>query len=1108
MIFFRNTEYLRTAIAVGAMAVFFFLPLSVHCANGTAAGAEPWRWVRFGTEVGVPPGLIGSLYEAEDSSIWAGSTEGVLRFDGYQWNSVDSMLNLPTGKGITILRNDEGTRLVKVSSEELYLETESGFKKIVAGNNMEGCFFDGKSILVHIGDSLFVYSDGKLTYQAGSPAMLPFGAVPMMWRTRSGDVWINASDGIYLWEHGTWNIKLRTPQHLLINSLLRGSDRRVIFTLLLPIERRGVWELRPNGTLKLLAPCGSDGAITEAETVDGETYALYSEGAIRFMETDRWSDPVPFPITEFKDIRLCLAHDGNLWVGTNDGIFCYRRYSSRWTYLGHSGTQHRSVNELIQCRDGTIWTAGQRGIEVYKNGEVIRSFTQIGTQSLSESTGLIQDRHGNVWISSGSRFTGAYRWDGSEWKAFPITDNPEGAHFHKIRQDRQGNLWFLGLGVLMETGWQPGAYMYDGKTVAHWGTKEGLPSGRVYAFAQGKDGALWFGTYSGISRWKNGTWTHWTTLEGSSHFYAFALGIDSSQNVWFSDRFMHIGYIDQSDAIHQFSGNDELPNDVIWEINTDSSGTVWVTTEKGPASYQNGRWSQYDAAEALSQSKMWPILPLGSEVYFGTFGGGIVCLHPAECVQPTPRIYFNRVIVEGDDALLSWRAIGYLGEPSPEQILTRYRLGQENWTPWSTTHEFLVKDLSPGSHYYQVQTKNLFGVVDSTVKFGTFSIPPPLFLQPAFLAPIGALASILLISGVLYIIRIKNKDKALVSSEAKFRRLTESTFDGILIHENGRILEANERLAKIFGFELPEFLTQSIRDILPNESLEQSVITSPSAPNRPFETTGKRKDGTTIWLEIIENEIPYAGFAARIAAFRNITERKLAEEQLLSYQQQLRGLAMELSNAEERERRQIATYLHDYISQALVFCKMKLGSLKGNVTDRDIQEIRLQIEEMFEMTQSLTFELSPPILHELGLEAALGSLTDQMREKHQIEIRFISDPNRFQLNEQISQLLFHSVRELLINVIKHADASAIDLKIDQTEGSIKIEVTDDGKGFTDEPKERHSKSEGGFGLFNIRERITNLGGELNILPGPTRGTTIVLTLPLTNEMTSIKGANI
>ena len=239
-----------------------------------------------------------------------------------------------------------------------------------------------------------------------------------------------------------------------------------------------------------------------------------------------------------------------------------------------------------------------------------------------------------------------------------------------------------------------------------------------------------------------------------------------------------------------------------------------------------------------------------------------------------------------------------------------------------------------------------------------------------------------------------------------------------------------------------------------------------------------------------------------LASGTDITEQKQAEKKLREYQEQLRFLASELSLTEERQRRHMSTLLHDNIGQVLALSKIKLGSIRQMVDSdeyrKSTNELGSMIDEAIKFTRTLTFELSPPILYELGLQAALEWLVDKTGRQHGLEVNFVDSPVVSSISTDVQVLFFQAVRELLINVAKHAQASKVNISVRQQEDKIEISVTDNGIGF-DYAKVKSSTRPAGFGLFNIRERLTFMGGEFQIDTHPAKGTTIKLSAPIKDE---------
>jgi signal transduction histidine kinase len=236
---------------------------------------------------------------------------------------------------------------------------------------------------------------------------------------------------------------------------------------------------------------------------------------------------------------------------------------------------------------------------------------------------------------------------------------------------------------------------------------------------------------------------------------------------------------------------------------------------------------------------------------------------------------------------------------------------------------------------------------------------------------------------------------------------------------------------------------------------------------------------------------------------QEITSRKFAEEQLNEFQERLRSLTSQLSLAEERERRRIAVYLHDNIGQKLAISSIKLGQLKdaalaanSEVLVAGLNDIRLLFKQIIQDTKSLTFKISSPILYELGLEAAVEWLTEELQDQHGIPTYFEDDHQPKLLDEDLRVLVFQAVSELLMNVVKHARARHVQVSLWRDEEQLHIGIYDDGVGFNvTETSSRWGRKDGGFGLFSIRERLKAYDGKLDV-KSTHYGTAVTLSAPL------------
>jgi signal transduction histidine kinase len=231
-----------------------------------------------------------------------------------------------------------------------------------------------------------------------------------------------------------------------------------------------------------------------------------------------------------------------------------------------------------------------------------------------------------------------------------------------------------------------------------------------------------------------------------------------------------------------------------------------------------------------------------------------------------------------------------------------------------------------------------------------------------------------------------------------------------------------------------------------------------------------------------------------------IAERKRSEQTVKRYQQKLKKLASKLTLTEERERRAIATDLHDHIGQALAMIRSKLKILEGNAvfsgSERDLEDVRILLEQTIRYTRNLTFELSPPVLYDLGIEAGLEWLSEQFQKKHGLRVKLETNGPKLEISNDLKVTLFRSARELMFNVIKHARANNVSVALSNSGWNITIVVSDDGVGLMPENGVAAAVEPGGFGLFSIREQLGCFGGQLTLASMPVHGTRAIITCPI------------
>ena len=226
----------------------------------------------------------------------------------------------------------------------------------------------------------------------------------------------------------------------------------------------------------------------------------------------------------------------------------------------------------------------------------------------------------------------------------------------------------------------------------------------------------------------------------------------------------------------------------------------------------------------------------------------------------------------------------------------------------------------------------------------------------------------------------------------------------------------------------------------------------------------------------------------------------LLEERVRERTAQLRALTAELALTEERERRVLARDLHDDLGQLLAIIKIKLTSLEESerrgALKGPLQEIEALVDQANRSARSLMLQLSPPALQTLGLVPALEWLGEEMERIYGLSVRIDKDGDLPALEEPARTTIFRAIRELLINVAKHAQTNVAQINCDQpASGQLSISVTDQGRGFDSERAFSSPAKDSGFGLISVGERIEFIGGRMTVDTMPGYGTTITIVFP-------------
>jgi len=360
----------------------------------------------------------------------------------------------------------------------------------------------------------------------------------------------------------------------------------------------------------------------------------------------------------------------------------------------------------------------------------------------------------------------------------------------------------------------------------------------------------------------------------------------------------------------------------------------------------------------------------------------------------------------------------------------------------------------------------------------------------------------------------KQAEGMLAATQQRFRDIVNTT-DGIVWEADAKTFDftfVSQQAERLLGYPAADWLQPGFwasklhpedRIWAPEYCLSQTMRQAP----HDFEYRFIAQDGRTVWIHDIVTVVADEGAPRWLRGIMvDITERKHAEQKLRDMAEslevkvvertaQLRQVSAQLNMAEERERRLLAQELHDNLGQLLAVIKIKLTSISGGTQQHLLDQVVALVTQADRAARTITQQLSPPVLHALGLVPALQWLAEDIERVYGITVHVDSDDCPRRLVEEVQAVLYRSVRELLINVAKHAGASTASVSCLCSGTRLVLVVSDDGCGF--EPSVHFDFSPGrqSFGLRSIYERIANIGGEMEIDSSPGSGTTVTLSMP-------------
>lgn len=276
---------------------------------------------------------------------------------------------------------------------------------------------------------------------------------------------------------------------------------------------------------------------------------------------------------------------------------------------------------------------------------------------------------------------------------------------------------------------------------------------------------------------------------------------------------------------------------------------------------------------------------------------------------------------------------------------------------------------------------------------------------------------------------------------------------------------------------------------------------------RKVERLLQKKNGEKFWVEINSTLVKEKGKVKYLLAnWVDITERNYIMERLKRYGEQLRDLTAHMESVREKERLRISRDLHDELGQVLIALKIDASWLGENLmcspqlSYEKLKSMIRMIDTSLDVVRRVCAELRPRLLDELGLVAAIEWLAEQFQESSHIVCNVRARLDESNVSDDMRISIFRICQQALINVFCHSSASRVSISLKEQDGSIVLNIRDNGKGITKE-QILNPKS---FGLIGMQERTKYIGGEFRISGSKSRGTRIEIAIPLVAASKELK----
>ncbi len=961
--------------------------------------------------------------------------------------------------------------------------------------------------------NLSVWAAGSTATPTGAPLTWsrkddwPQSAVIAIVHARDGYLWLGTQDGLVRWDglaQTTFN-KKNTPvlRNNVIQTLLEDRGRN----LWIGTEGGGLYRYR-NGEFECFS---TENGLTNnrvwslCESRDGAIWAGTSSGVTCFRNGKATGFSTSAGVPDKPVQAIIEDGSGRILIGTyGNGLY---RFDGGGKFIRTEGGSNPFVWSLHEDRDGCLWIGTRDGIECFKDGAP-RSLP--GTLRGLTVFAITQTRDGTLYASTDTG--GVFRFDGQSFTQSTETDGLPGNYIHCVEEDRDGNIWAGGLNGLVR--------LFRPKVLS-LGARQGLGGGITQSLAEGADGRVWIGTDTGLNLFHHDAFetspfaaivgkhpvyglleeedgTLWVATKGAGLFRFQGTTTtryskdDLGSDIVFSifkahDQTLWVGTWGGG-LIHFVSGRPErithaqgLKSDFVASLAEDREGALWVVTKEGVSRYSNGTFTHFGTAQGLPESEIYAVLPLPTgEVWLGSDGGGLCrykdgrfnTLTSADGLDsdaifnlvPDERGYLwcsgSRGIFRTDLAQLDERIAGR----NTLVTSTAYGLAEGMESEYCVGGSQSTAIRTKDGRLWFATTKG--AVVADPKRLEVGSSPPPVHLE-----------------GVVINDRLEKPKNGMVI-EAGVNRL--------IFHFVGLDLRMPEKVRyryKLEGFD-PDWI----------DGANQKFAIYTNLPPAKYRFRVIATNGDGIWNQVGDSfDFVKAPRFHQTWSFLLLLFGGVSGIGWIGYRSRIRQIESR-HVAVLNERNRMARELHDTLVQGYV----AIGSLVDSslaILDRSPKVAEKQLKLAQRMARHSIVEardsvrdLRSPSLEKGDLVTALKDVAHRFSERFQtdIPVRVVGDERP--LEPEAAQQMLRIGQEAVSNAIRHASPNQVRLNLQFEPGKVVLRVIDDGTGF--EVERGFSAIDGHFGLLGMRERAGQINGTLKVESAPGEGTLVEVVVPV------------